>query len=177
MTLSDLRFQLARNMYTSQRSRREEVRGSVATPVAALAFSVFNLSNLAGYYGANAWMQPVNLVIGVLALLSIGSLIAGACFIVRMEWNVVYMDPPDLEEIVRAERAFKRMGSDTDEEVATHLQDLMAGGYDIVYRRYFAANEQAARDRTRGMHFMIAALILLSLAFLLLPFQAGKGIV
>ena len=176
MTPSDLRFELARNMYTSQRSRREEVRSGVATPVAALAFSVFNLSTLATYYAAGQWMQPVNLAIGILALLSIGSLITGAGFIVRMEWNVIYMDPPDLQEIVRAERAFRRMGSESDEALVACMQDVMAGAYDIVYRRYFAANEQAARDRTRGLHYMMGALVLLSLAYALLPFQAGKGL-
>ena len=176
MTLSDLRFQLARNMYTSQRSRREEVRGSVGTPVAALAFSVFNLSTLATYYAAGQWAQPVNLAIAILTIAGIASLIAGAFFIVRMEWNVIYMDPPDLQEIVRAERAFRRMGSESDEALVTNLQDVMAGAYDIVYRRYFAANEQAAKDRTRGLHFIIGALILISLAFALLPFQTGKGL-
>lgn len=170
-----LRFEVMRDLYQSQRQRREQIRDSVATPVAGLAFSVYSVSALAAHFDAGHLAHPVNLTIAVLALISILFLMAGAFLIIRLEKNVVYMDPPDLEELVSAERRIRNSGHDDDEAAAAQLHDLMAGAYDIVYRRYFAANEQAARDRTRGLHFILYGLCLIAVALAFLPFQQGGG--
>ncbi len=39
MTPSEFRFEILQEMYRVQRRRRDDIRASLATPVAALAFS------------------------------------------------------------------------------------------------------------------------------------------
>jgi hypothetical protein len=174
MTPSRLKYEAMQNLYEAQRERRETIRNSVATPVAAFAFSIYNLSAIATNFKASQLLDPVGLAIAVLTVLAVGCLLAAAALIVQMERGVVYLDPPDLEELVRAEKEIRARGDDHD-HVVDKLQDLLAGAYHIVYRRYFAANEQAARDRTRGLRLVLAALGLLSLALLLLPLHIGGG--
>ncbi len=53
------------------------------------------------------------------------------------------------------------------------MHDYMAGVFDIVYRRYFAENEQRARDRTYALRLIVGALCVLLFAFLLLPLAGG----
>lgn len=174
MTPSRLKYEAMHNLYEAQRERRETIRNSVATPVAAFAFSIYNLSAIATKFKTSQLLEPAGLAIAVLTVLAVGCLLAAAALIVRMERGVVYLDPPDLEELVRAEKQIRARHDDHD-QVVSKLQDLLAGAYHIVYRRYFAANEQAARDRTRGLRLVLAALALLSLALLLLPLHAGGG--
>lgn len=169
MSVETFRLEICRDLFQSQRSRRDEIRSSVATPVAALAFAIFDLSALATNVKLDDWTDPVTLGIAFLALLAVGAIFFGAILIIRVEWNFVYLDPPDLRELVEAER---RLSAQFDEEeTEAKLRTLMAGAYDIVYRRYFAGNEQAARDRTRGLRSFILSLCCLALAFLLLPLQ------
>jgi hypothetical protein len=174
MNPARLRFEVVRDLYQSQRARREQIRDSVATPVAALAFTVYCVSGLATAYNAGQLSDPINHAIAWLAAGSIVCLLGGAFLIVRVERKLVYLDPPDLEEMVASEKQL-REHEDDDERIGQRLHDLMAGAYDIVYQRYFTANEQAARDRTRGLHLVLAALSLTALCFALLPFQAGAG--
>src|SRR5690606_33904723 len=42
-----LHLEHCRQLFLSERSRRETIRGSISTPVAAISFAVFALSNLA----------------------------------------------------------------------------------------------------------------------------------
>jgi hypothetical protein len=88
--------------------------------------------------------------------------------IVRVEWRFIYLDPPDLEAIVEAERQLAERIGDPDERLE-QLRHYMAGAYDIGYRRYFAENEQRARDRTYGLRLIILALAVLMFAFTLVP--------
>lgn len=170
-----LRFEIMRDLYEAQRTRREHIRNSVATPVAALAFSVFNLSTISTHVVFGDWSRPVNVTIAGLSLASVLTLLAGVILIIRVERNVMYLDPPDLEELVRSEGQIRAAGAENEDEVLARMHDLMAGSYDIVYRRYFAANEQAARDRTRGLHLILIALALIVVVLCLLPFQSGGG--
>ena len=166
-----LRFDAMRELYQSQRDRREQIRSSVATPVSALAFTVFNLSTLATNYHLEHWNYPVNLAIGVLFFTSVVLLLSGAAFIINLERGFIYVDPPDLKELVEAENKLREQGGKSEEAIAAQMQNMMAGSYDIVYRWYFAANEHAARDRTRGLHLILFSLGLIVVAFALLPFQ------
>lgn len=176
MDTTRLRYEVMRDLYHVQRERREQIRNSVATPVAALAFSIFNLSALAANVSVDNLASPPGIAISALALLSVAAMIRAALLIVGVERNVVYLDPPDLEEMVAAESHIRHHCDSGDEAaVAARMQDLMSGSYDIVYRRYFAANEQAARDRTKGLRLILVALIAIALCFLLLPFQADGG--
>lgn len=188
MTPSRLRYETYRALFQSERDRREEIRGGVATPVAAMAFSVYALSAMATNFQAARWFEPTALAILVLVGLSILSLLAGAWLIVRVEMDYVYLDPPDLQELVAAEKRLRALarsehqGEDDaeapppdDDRIVAQLQDLLAAAYDIVYRRYFAGNEMAARDRTRGLRLLVLALVLLALAFGVLPFHLAGG--
>lgn len=174
MSPDEFRCDIARSMYQSQRDRRDQVRNGVATPVAALAFSVFNLSTLATQFSAQSWADPVTLVIALAGVLSVGCLIAGSAYIVRAEWNVIYLDPPDAQEMKRMEDAIRERCATSDEDViVAQMRAVMTAAYDTVYRRYFSANEQASADRTRALRLIVVALVLLSGAFLFLPFQAN----
>lgn len=174
MDTTRLRYEVMRDFYHVQRERREHIRNSVATPVAALAFSIFNLSALAANVTVDNLASAPGIAIAILAVFSVAAMMWAARLIVGVERNVVYLDPPDLEEMVAAETQIRRDGGD-EAAVAAKMLDLMSGSYDIVYRRYFAANEQAARDRTKGLRLILVALIAIALCFLILPFQAEGG--
>ncbi|MWJ26729.1 hypothetical protein LG290_06295 [Halomonas sediminis] len=165
-----LRFEVMRDLYQSQRDRREQIRSSVATPVSAMAFTVFNLSTLATHLNLENWSYPANMAISIMFFISIVLLLSGAILIVRLERSFIYVDPPDLEELVSAEKIL-RYSENSDEAVAGQLQEMMSGSYDIVYRWYFAANEQAARDRTHGLHLILFSLIIIVISYAFLPFQ------
>ncbi|EKV32554.1 hypothetical protein C882_2633 [Caenispirillum salinarum AK4] len=180
MTPSRLRYETYRDLYQSERARRDEIRGGVGTPVAALAFSVYSLAAVAANFDAGTWSSATGIAILVLAGLAVLTLVAGAVMIVRVEMDFVYLDPPDLRELVAAEKRLRAHDSQddqrvTDDRVVAQLHDLLAAAYDIAYRRYFAGNEQAARDRTRGLRLLIVALATLSLALAVLPFHNGGG--
>jgi hypothetical protein len=173
MTAAAFRLDITREMFRVQRQRRDEIRASLATPVAALAFSVFNLATLAPLIELRA-PTAFDLAAWGLALAAVLALIGASLLIVRVEWRFIYLDPPDLEAIVAAERQLAERVSDPEERL-DRLRDFMAGAYDIGYRRYFAENEQRARDRTYGLRLIILALGLLMLAFALVPLAGGAG--
>lgn len=80
----------------------------------------------------------------------------------------------DTRNSVGAEEQIRSSGAAADDEAAApQTRNLLAGAYDIVCRRYFAANEQAARDRTLGLRLILAALAAIAVALLILPFQAS----
>lgn len=172
--MSERIFETMRERYQSQRDRREQIRRSVAIPVTALAFSVYTLAWVADRVDVANWQQPLNFAAISLMVASALCLLAGALLIIRMERNVIYLDPPDLEELVSVERQLREDGRD-DAEIRAHTRDLLTASYDIIYRRYFASNEQATRNRTRGLHLIVAGLCLNMVALMILPFQAGAG--
>jgi len=167
MTPAGFRLDITREMFRVQRQRRDDIRAGLATPVAALAFSVFNLATLAPLVDLAA-PTALDVAIWALALFAVVALVAACLLIVRVEWRFIYLDPPDLEAIVEAERQLAERIGDPDERLE-RLRDYMAGAYDIGYRRYFAENEQRARDRTYGLRLIILALAVLMFAFTLVP--------
>ncbi|WP_404363279.1 hypothetical protein [Marinobacter sp.] len=170
---SELIYETMRERYQSQRDRREQIRSSVATPVTALAFSVYTLAWVSGRIDVSQWENAPTLAAMVLMSISVLCLLAGAIFIVRMERNIIYIDPPDLEELVAAESRLRQLREKDHEYVQDQMRGMMAGAYDIIYRRYFASNEQASRDRTRGLHLIVFGLSLTMIALVVLPFQGG----
>ncbi|MYZ46609.1 hypothetical protein [Propylenella binzhouense] len=174
MDTRQLRFESMRDLYQTQRDRRDAIRSSVATPVAAFAFSIFDLSTLATHYDVDNLGSVPGILIAAIAICSVATLLYAALLIISVERNFIYIDPPDLEGMVDAEASIRRSTEASDEdETADQMQDLLAGSYDIIYRRYFAANEQAARDRTLGLRLILCALAAIAVAFLILPFQGG----
>lgn len=172
MTPRDMRYDVMREQYQAQRNRREEIRGSVATPVSAMAFTVFNLSTLAKNVSFQSVNEPLGLLLLILFISSIVLLLIGAAFIIMVERGFIYVDPPDLREMVLAEEKLRgHKEKAADEEIGEDMKDLLTGSYDIVYRWYFAANEKAARDRTRGLHLILLALVMIVLGYAILPFH------
>ena len=172
MEIARLRHEAIHDMYRTQRERREAIRDSVATPVAALAFSVFNLGTLAVHYDTASWATPVGLVIAVLGAVATLCLVGAAALVIRMEYGFVYYDPPDLEEMVRAENALREEHAD-ERDTLRSMYDFLAASYDIIYRQYFTENEQAARDRTRALRLILVALCLFAVSLALLPWQVA----
>lgn len=169
MTPAELHYEITRDMFAAQRQRHDDIRASLATPVAALAFSAFNMATLIPLIDL-ATPTAIDLAAWGLAVVALIALMAASLLIVRVEWRFVYLDPPDLEAIVESEKVLARRGTEPAQHV-DQLRDYMAGAYDIVYRRYFAENEQRARDRTYGLRLIILALVALMLAFVLLPLR------
>jgi hypothetical protein len=169
MSTSRLQQNIYRDLYIQERHRRDQIRQSVSTPVAALAFSVFNIGTLSVNYDPGEW-NMTSIIIAALAAASILLLVAAAILIIRVELGVYYYDPPDLKELLSAEQAIKK-DSGTDDEIEQKMTRYIIACYDIAYRRYFSANEKAAHDRTNGLHLIILALVSTSLAYLFIPFQ------
>lgn len=159
--------------YQSQRDRREQIRGSVATPVSALAFSVYTLAWVSDRIDIQQWQDPVQLVSISLMFTSVLFLLLGAFMIMRMEKNIIYIDPPDLEELVHSEKRLQEQSEDP-EYVKENMEKLLIASYDIIYRRYFASNEQASRDRTRGLHLIVIGLCIIMATLVIQPFFGVK---
>jgi len=170
MTQNNLLFTTLRERYQSQRDRREMIRNSVATPVSALAFSVYTLGWVSGRVDLDYLHTPAHMAVIALMILSVLCLLAGAFLIIRMEKNIVYIDPPDLQELVWAEEKLREDNQD-EAYIEKQLERMLTASYDIIYRRYFASNEQASRDRTRGLHSIIVGLCLIMIAMLITPFD------
>lgn len=171
MTPAGFRLDITREMFRVRRQRRDDVPASLATPVAALAFSVFNLATLAPLVDLAA-PTALDVALWGLALFAVAALVAACLLIVRVEWRFIYFDPPDLEATVEAERQLAARIGDPDERLE-RLRDYMAGAYGIGYRRYFAENEQ--RERTYGLRLIILALAVLMFAFALVPLAGRAG--
>jgi hypothetical protein len=174
MDTRQLRFETMRDLYQTQRDRRDAIRGSIATPVAAFAFSIFDLSNLATHYDINNIDSVPGIIIATIAVCIVATLLYAAFLIINVERNFIYIDPPDLEGMLHSEESIRNSTEASDENTtAEQMRDLLTGSYDIIYRQYFAANEHAARDRTLGLRLILCALAAIAVAFLILPFQVG----
>lgn len=84
MSASKLIFYAMRERYQTQRDRREQIRNSIATPVTAMAFSVYTLAWVTGRIDVTQWQHPIGFATIVLAVISVLCLLAGAVLIVRM---------------------------------------------------------------------------------------------
>jgi len=91
MTTNQLRYETYRDLYFQERNRREHIRQSISTPVAAFAFSVFNLSTLAVHYELNSWSSWPGLIIALFAFVGLMVLLVAAILIIRVEWGYVYL--------------------------------------------------------------------------------------
>ncbi|MEJ7930502.1 hypothetical protein WG922_11010 [Ramlibacter sp. AN1015] len=76
--VTDLHLEHARQLFLSERSRRETIRGSISTPVAAISFAVFAFSSLVRELDADRWREPPALAIMVLGAAAIAALFASA---------------------------------------------------------------------------------------------------
>ncbi|WP_142847714.1 hypothetical protein [Telmatospirillum sp. J64-1] len=169
----DMRYDHFRQLYFEERSRRESIRSSISTPVAAISFAVFALGNLARDFDFARWNEPVALGIIFLAVAATLSLLGAVYQAVMVEWLFLHHETPPLDELLRAEALLRERTG--DERLSEQMADLMIASYSIAYEQHLGGNTLSARSRTRALRFVLAALFSLALAFLLLPIHLAGG--
>jgi uncharacterized membrane protein YidH (DUF202 family) len=182
-TPTDVKTELYRDLYFAERNRREQIRGSIGTPSAALAFAAFNFSIVADEVAVGRLFQPVATVVVILMALAVLAAVLSALNVVAVEWNFVYHEPPSLQELsetqAQLEHESKGEASDTPPRavdagwVAAELDRINAAAFYVAYNRYLAGNGKSARRRTWAQRFVVAALVCLIMAYVLLPFQGA----
>ncbi|MEJ7932302.1 hypothetical protein WG922_20180 [Ramlibacter sp. AN1015] len=136
--LSDLHLEHARHMFLSERSRRETIRGSISTPVAAISFAVFAFSSLVRDLDADRWQEASTVAIMVLGAAAIAALFPSAWQVVMSEWLFVYHEPPRLEDFVKDQV--------TDPAKArARLRAVLAASYAVAYDQYLRGNAASSR--------------------------------
>jgi hypothetical protein len=163
---AELRHAHFQQAYLSERSRREAIRGSISTPVAAISFAVFAFSTLATEFDLNRWREPSSLMIILLTCSSILTLFGAAYHVVMVEWLFVHHEPPSLAELLGAEEQIRAARPDS---LDAQMTDLFTASYAIAYQQYLCGNTVSARSRTWALRLVLVSLILLAIAFLLLP--------
>jgi hypothetical protein len=169
-----------RQLFLTARADRTRARSSLAVPVAAAAFAVFNLGTLAQNFDASRALEPVGLVIGLLATASVAALLEAVYCVIRAEWHFVHSEPPDLPEIARMEEQMRRAHQEPDDDrlessVSSQLQSVLTGSYYVGYEAYVIGNVCTARYRMWALRLVLIALACLAVALLLLPFHLGSG--
>ena len=165
-------------LFLDERSRREAIRSSISTPVAAISFAVFAFSTLATEFDIARWRQPASLAIILLACGSIAALFAAAYQVIMVEWLFVYHEPPDLGDLLDAEAqlsaADRRGGPEEDpDRAAAQFMALLTASYAVAYEQYLRGNAASARSRTWALRLVIASLMMQAMAFLLLPVHSA----
>jgi len=162
--ITDLHLDHCRHLFLSERSRREAIRGSLSTPVAAISFAVFALSTLSVEVDFSSGHQGLTITMAVLAAAAIGALFASAWQVVMSEWLFVYHEPPRLVDLLQGADA----SGDVDEGGA---RLALAASYAVAYEQYLRGNAISAHRRTWALRLILLSLLLQAVAFAILPFQ------
>lgn len=180
---SRLRFETFRELYFSERTRRESIRGSIGVPAAAVSFALYAFIGLA--QRVNLDLLPGHLptlFMVALALIGIGLLIGSVWRLLMSEWLFVYSEPPDLEELVRVEAELRNKCVEEgvkDDEIADIVErrtrDVLTAGYYVGYQRYVAGNTTSAGHRTWAVRLVFLGLLCLFGAAILLPVHLAAG--
>lgn len=165
----ELRHDHFRQIFLSERSRRESIRSSIGTPVSAISFAVFALGNLAVRFDASRLYEPTATAIAVLTAISVLALLGAVHQVFMVEWLFVHHEPPRLTDLVQAEESLR--AGKGEEEVAAGMMDLMTASYSIAFEQYLWGNTVSARSRTRALRLVMLSLTFLAAGFLLLPFH------
>ncbi len=177
---TEIKYDHYRQMFLGARANREQIRASIAMPVTAAAFTVFNLGTIVQNFEVSRWQEPVAIAIGLLSIVSVFGILATLYCTVRVEWHFVHVEPPDLPEIVRIERQIREEHPDIDSDhlpstVSAELQNLLTGSYYVGYESYLMGNARSTWYRMWALRLVLLALACVSIAFLLLPFHLGGG--
>jgi hypothetical protein len=167
--ITDLHLEHTRQLFLSERSRREATRSSLSTPVAAISFAVFALSTLATEIEADRWREAPTLAILALGLLAVVALFASAYQVLRSEWLFVYNEPPRLVDLVPDQDGL------SDEEAQSRVRSLLTASYAVAYEQYLQGNTLSARRRTWALRLVLLSLLLQASAFAILPFHLAGG--
>jgi len=152
-------------LFLNERSRREGIRGSLSTPVAAISFSVFAFSSLAVEVDPAAWPAPSTFLIFLLGALAALALFASAWQVLMAEWLFVYHEPPRLADLL--DDVADRSPAEEEE----HVRTILAASYAVAYEQYLKGNAISARRRTWALRLILLSLLLQALAFVVLPFH------
>lgn len=169
MSPNELRFDHFRQIYLNERTRREAIRGSIGTPVAAISFSVFSLGNLVTRFDMSRLGEPVSLFIAAMACAGVLAMLGAVYHVVMVEWLFIHHEPPPMAGLVEAENAIRAERG--EEAVVPGLMDLMAASYAIAFEQYLWGNTVSARSRTRALRLVLLSLVFLAIGFLALPFH------
>lgn len=164
--VTHLHLEHARQLFLSERARRESIRGSLSTPVAAISFAVFALSSLAVEVDPERWRQAPALVVLALAAAAAAALIASAYQVVMSEWLFVYHEPPRLTDLMNDEASAASPDAEED-----RVRALLAASYAVAYEQYLMGNAVSSRRRTWALRLTLLSLLLQAVAFVVLPFH------
>ncbi|MEW6369347.1 MAG: hypothetical protein AB1584_00320 [Pseudomonadota bacterium] len=152
-------------LFLNERSRREGIRGSLSTPVAAISFAVFAFSSLSVEVDPEHWRQTSTLIIFVLGAVAAIALFASAWQVLMAEWLFVYHEPPRLVDLL------DDVDDRSPEQEEEHVRALLAASYAVAYEQYLKGNAISARRRTWALRLILLSLLLQALAFVVLPFH------
>ena len=152
-------------LFLSERSRREQIRGSLSTPVAAISFAVFAFSSLSVEVNPAHWRQAPTILIFFLGVVAAIALLASAWQVLMAEWLFVYHEPPRLVDLL--DDATDRSVEQEEE----HVRSLLAASYAVAYEQYLQGNAISARRRTWALRLILVSLLSQALAFVVLPFH------
>ncbi|MEQ5788406.1 hypothetical protein J3454_10915 [Erythrobacter sp. NFXS35] len=163
--ITDHHLEHARQMFLSEKSRREAIRGSLSTPVAAISFAVFALGTLSVEIDVARLGHFSTLAILCLAVCSVIALSASAYQVLLSEWLFVYHEPPRLPDLAGGD------GSTGGAEDSAW--GVLAASYAVAYEELLKGNAISAIRRTWALRLILLSLLLQALAFLILPFHRG----
>lgn len=164
--INDQHLEHTRQMFFAEKSRREAIRGSLSTPVAALSFAVYALGTLSVEIDVARLWHISTLAILCLATCSVAALAASAYQVLLSEWLFVYHEPPRLPDLLVGEGAHDDGGDQ-------RTRGVLAASYAVAYEELLKGNAISAIRRTWALRLILLALLLQAIAFLLLPFHRG----
>ena len=165
-----LHLEHCRQLFLGERSRRETIRGSISTPVAAISFAVFALSNLAVELDFDRWRDGPALAIVALGVAAIAALFASAWHVVMSEWLFVYHEPPRLEGLLDHGN-----GAEDAADAEARLRAVLTASYAVAYEQYLRGNAVSSRHRTWALSLILLSLLLQAVAFAILPIHMAGG--
>lgn len=166
--VTQLHLEHTQALFLSERSRRENIRGSLSTPVAAISFAVFAFSSLSVEVDPARWHQLPTLLIFLLGAAAAIALFASAWQVLMAEWLFVYHEPPRLVDIADL---VDEHGARSEAEEEQHVRAILAASYAVAYEQYLRGNAMSSRRRTWALRLILLSLLLQALAFVVLPFH------
>ena len=168
-SVTPLHLDHARELFLAERARRESIRSSLSTPVAAISFAVFAMSSLSVQIELARWEQPSTFAIMFLSVGAVAALFASAYQVVISEWLFVYHEPPRLPDLLDGDPA------QAPEDEESRVRGILAASYAVAYEQYLKGNAISARCRTWALRLILLSLLLQASAFVILPFHRAGG--
>lgn len=163
--ITPLHLEHIRHLFLAERSRRESIRSSLSTPVAAISFAVFALGTLSVQVDLSQPVGVSTILIMILGAGAVMALLASAYEVVMSEWLFVYHEPPRLPDLL-----------DTTETSSGESQDdrvrgTLAASYAVAYEQYLKGNAVSAQRRTWALRLILLSLLCQAAAFAVIPFH------